>query len=124
MARKLVMFTEGPGNWLYGLADQLGWMVKLLPWVIDFMKWGLEKLLNLLSYQWCLGDAGNASKSIIHSQLSATGDRNPPSGSYSNSNWYPFLLQLPQVKPVDTPNHIRIQFFGQQTRWESQPHPA
>jgi phosphoglycolate phosphatase-like HAD superfamily hydrolase len=24
MARKLVMFTEGPGNWLYGVADKLG----------------------------------------------------------------------------------------------------
>jgi phosphoglycolate phosphatase-like HAD superfamily hydrolase len=24
MARKLVMFTEGPGNWLYSIADKLG----------------------------------------------------------------------------------------------------
>jgi phosphoglycolate phosphatase-like HAD superfamily hydrolase len=25
LARKLVMFTEGPGNWVYSLADRIGW---------------------------------------------------------------------------------------------------
>jgi len=25
IARRLVMFTEGPGNWIYSLSDRLGW---------------------------------------------------------------------------------------------------
>lgn len=30
IARKLVMFTEGPGNWLYHLADKFGWDDKIV----------------------------------------------------------------------------------------------
>jgi len=29
LARKLVMLTEGPGNWFYGIADRIGWDGKL-----------------------------------------------------------------------------------------------
>lgn len=30
IARKLVMLTEGPGNWLYTLADRIGWDAKIV----------------------------------------------------------------------------------------------
>jgi len=30
IARRLVMFTEGPGNWIFSLADRLGWDDKIV----------------------------------------------------------------------------------------------
>jgi phosphoglycolate phosphatase-like HAD superfamily hydrolase len=30
IARRLVMFTEGPGNWVYSLADRIGWDNKIV----------------------------------------------------------------------------------------------
>ena len=30
IARKLVMLTEGPGNWIYSLADRIGWDGKIV----------------------------------------------------------------------------------------------
>ncbi len=46
IARKFVMVTEGPGNWLYNFADRIGWDEKIINLGDKFYELGMGELAD------------------------------------------------------------------------------